>query len=99
MLYAQRIIKVKLSNKQVGTPHPVLNANFAFSVAGRQVEACAVKFTLVACCDVDDIPECDYGSVILGPFMYSRGGQLTHWQDVIGKPGEALVRWHRLSPP
>ncbi|XP_049666090.1 synaptotagmin-15-like isoform X2 [Accipiter gentilis] len=36
------------------------------------------------------------GRVIVGPFMYTRGKELEHWNEMISKPKELIKRWHAL---
>ncbi|KAM9611426.1 synaptotagmin-15-like isoform 2-T2 [Morphnus guianensis] len=36
------------------------------------------------------------GRVIVGPFMYTRGKELEHWNEMISKPKELVKRWHAL---
>lgn len=37
------------------------------------------------------------GRVIVGPFMYTRGKGLEHWNEMVSKPKELVKRWHALS--
>ncbi|XP_072727186.1 synaptotagmin-15-like isoform X3 [Ciconia boyciana] len=36
------------------------------------------------------------GHVVVGPFMYTRGKELEHWNEMINKPKELVKRWHAL---
>ncbi|XP_034633307.1 synaptotagmin-15-like isoform X2 [Trachemys scripta elegans] len=36
------------------------------------------------------------GRVVVGPFMYTRGKELEHWNEMISKPKELVKRWHAL---
>lgn len=36
------------------------------------------------------------GRVVVGPFMYTRGKELEHWNEMINKPKELVKRWHAL---
>lgn len=37
------------------------------------------------------------GRVVVGPYMYTRGKELEHWNEMISKPKELVKRWHALS--
>ncbi|KAG8551832.1 hypothetical protein GDO81_004291 [Engystomops pustulosus] len=37
------------------------------------------------------------GRVVVGPFMYTRGRELEHWNEMLNKPKELVKRWHALS--
>lgn len=39
------------------------------------------------------------GRVVLGPYMYSRGRELQHWDTMLAKPKELVRRWHALCCP
>ncbi|XP_029787933.1 synaptotagmin-15 isoform X1 [Suricata suricatta] len=36
------------------------------------------------------------GRVVVGPYMYARGKQLEHWNEMLSKPKELVKRWHAL---
>ncbi|XP_021140074.2 synaptotagmin-15 isoform X3 [Columba livia] len=36
------------------------------------------------------------GRVVVGPFMYARGKELEHWNEMISKPKELVKQWHAL---
>ncbi|XP_030631020.1 synaptotagmin-15 [Chanos chanos] len=38
------------------------------------------------------------GLVVIGAFMYARGQELEHWNEMISKPEELVKQWHGLSP-
>ncbi|XP_076823668.1 synaptotagmin-15-like isoform X2 [Clavelina lepadiformis] len=38
-----------------------------------------------------------YGRVAIGSYMYCRGGQLLHWQEIMAQPRKSVARWHTLS--
>lgn len=37
------------------------------------------------------------GLVVIGPFMYARGRELEHWNDMVSKPLELVKQWHGLG--
>ncbi|XP_052467777.1 synaptotagmin-15 isoform X2 [Carassius gibelio] len=37
------------------------------------------------------------GIVVIGPFMYARGRELEHWNDMVSKPQELVRQWHPLG--
>ena len=39
----------------------------------------------------------EYGHVVLGPFMYARGEELIHWQEMLAQPRATVTRWHNLT--
>ncbi|XP_048657672.1 synaptotagmin-15-like isoform X4 [Marmota marmota marmota] len=39
------------------------------------------------------------GRVVVGPYMYTRGRELEHWDEMLSKPKELVKRWHALCGP
>lgn len=39
----------------------------------------------------------ELGRVVVGPYMYTRGRELEHWNEMLSKPKEQK-RWHALLP-
>ncbi|KAK3690951.1 hypothetical protein RRG08_021646 [Elysia crispata] len=39
----------------------------------------------------------EYGRVALGPFMYARGEELAHWQQMLAHPKVVSTKWHALN--
>lgn len=37
------------------------------------------------------------GQVVIGPFMYARGRELDHWDEMVSKPQELVKQWHCLG--
>lgn len=34
--------------------------------------------------------------MVVGPYMYTRGRELEHWDEMLSKPKELVKRWHAL---
>ena len=39
----------------------------------------------------------EYGRLVLGPFMYARGEELAHWQEMLAHPKAVSTKWHALN--
>lgn len=70
---------------------------FTFGVAGRYFDSCSLSFTVMVSPDGADFRR--LGKTVLGPFMYARGEELRHWQDMLTNPRSAVTRWHALECP
>ncbi|XP_077504339.1 synaptotagmin-15-like isoform X2 [Amblyomma americanum] len=70
---------------------------FTFGVAGRYFDSCSLSFTVMVSPDGADYRR--LGKTVLGPFMYARGEELRHWQDMLTNPRSAVTRWHALECP
>jgi len=36
------------------------------------------------------------GKVTIGSFMFARGKELQHWNDMVASPKEQVMNWHTL---
>ncbi|XP_055085790.1 synaptotagmin-15 [Periophthalmus magnuspinnatus] len=76
-----------------------LNLKHSFKLKQSQLEQSCVRVQVLHKDKATDscVP---VGAMVLGPFMFSRGPQLSHWMDCLSAPaGGAVERWHPLGPP
>lgn len=43
------------------------------------------------------LPTVSLGLLVIGPFMYARGRELEHWNEMISKSQELVKQWHGLG--
>ena len=84
----------KRSTNSTSTPVFVFNESFTFTVDAHNVDTYSVSFHVME----NHIANKDkqLGRVVLGSFMYARGRELEHWNEMISKPKEQISLWHRL---
>ncbi len=99
LLHGQKIHKTRRTQPVKGTSEPVYNEAFDFNVPSRQIDTCSVVATVTVdvSCRIGTQQE-EYGKVTLGPFMYARGEELMHWQDMMAQPRNTVAKWHQLAP-
>lgn len=97
--HGRKSVKEKATEvREWGTGDEVSFADvFSFGVAGRYFDSCSLSFTVMVSPDGADYNR--LGKTVLGPFMYARGEELRHWQDMLTNPRSAIVRWHALEVP
>lgn len=91
------------SRKSVPLPissDPSFNESFSFNVPCRQLDACSIRISIMtshgaALSSVDK----EYGRVTVGSYLYARGDQNQHWQDMISNSRVPVTRWHTLELP
>lgn len=71
--------------------------SFTFGIAGRYFDSCSLTFTVMV--SSDGVNFVRLGKTVLGPFMYARGEELRHWQDMLTNPRSPVARWHALECP
>ena len=72
----------------------IFNESFTFNVDTHNIDTYSVSFHVME----NHIANKDkqLGRVVLGSFMYARGRELEHWNEMISKPKEQISLWHRL---
>ncbi|XP_063819522.1 synaptotagmin-15-like isoform X1 [Pseudophryne corroboree] len=90
-----RFIKSKKTNVVLGTPNPVYNETFSFKLEQGELDTASLSLSVLQNTEGD---KCNVlGRVVVGPFMYTRGRELEHWNEMLNKPKELVKRWHSLS--
>lgn len=95
MYHGRRLVKCKRTQSVTGgrnVSELVFDESFGFGVTGRFFDSCSLGFIVVL--EEEGI---QLGKVVIGPFMYARGDQLQHWQEMLSNPRNAVTRWHPLE--
>ncbi|XP_068114910.1 synaptotagmin-15-like [Hyperolius riggenbachi] len=90
-----RFIKSKKTAVVLGTPNPVYNETFSFKVEQNELDTASLSFSVLQ--NVEGDKTNLLGRVVVGPYMYTRGRELEHWNEMLNKPKELVKRWHALS--
>ena len=72
----------------------VFNESFTFTVDASNVDTYSVSIHVME--NHMTNKDKQLGRVVLGSFMYARGRELEHWNEMIAKPKEQISLWHRL---
>ncbi|XP_026528535.1 synaptotagmin-15 [Notechis scutatus] len=88
-----QLIKSKRTTAILGSSNPSYNETFSFKVDQPELDATSLSLSVLQ----GDDETSTLGCVIVGPFMYTRGKELEHWNEMISKPKELVKRWHALS--
>ncbi|XP_071744567.1 synaptotagmin-7 isoform X2 [Lepeophtheirus salmonis] len=76
--------------------NPIFNATFEFDVPWEQIRDCALDVQVM---DFDTVGRNELiGKLCLGSKNGSGPTETKQWQDMIAKPRQAVVVWHRLKP-
>ncbi|XP_014603994.1 PREDICTED: synaptotagmin-7 isoform X2 [Polistes canadensis] len=78
------------------TLNPVFNETFAFNVPWEKIRECSLDVMVM---DFDNIGRNELiGRIQLAGKNGSGASETKHWQDMITKPKQTVVQWHRLKP-
>ncbi|XP_071034552.1 synaptotagmin-15 isoform X2 [Parasteatoda tepidariorum] len=75
----------------------LLDETFSFAVSGRFFDSCSFTFSVMVAGSSPLVKDTYHGQVVIGPFMYARGEQLQHWQEMLTNPRNMVMRWHGLE--
>ncbi|XP_066477487.1 synaptotagmin-15 [Tiliqua scincoides] len=90
-----QFIKSKRTMPVVGSPDPLYNETFSFKVDQLELDTASLSLSVLQNTEGDETYS--LGRVVVGPFMYTRGKELEHWNEMLNKPKELVKRWHALS--
>lgn len=78
------------------TLNPVFNESFSFNVPWEKIRECSLDVMVM---DFDNIGRNELiGRILLAGKNGSGASETKHWQDMITKPRQTIVHWHRLKP-
>ncbi|XP_059057115.1 synaptotagmin-7 isoform X1 [Achroia grisella] len=78
------------------TLNPVFNDSFSFNVPWEKIRECSLDVQVM---DFDNIGRNELiGRILLAGKNGSGATETKHWQDMITKPRQTIVQWHRLKP-
>ncbi|XP_077999224.1 synaptotagmin-1-like [Glandiceps talaboti] len=93
MVTSGRVVKSKHTASIRGQTSPEFNEAFTMDLPNANINHTCVVLTmqyqqgLLAYQKV-------VGRVVLGPYMYSTGAGLSHWNDMMEAPRSAVIQWH-----
>ncbi|XP_014795825.1 PREDICTED: synaptotagmin-15 isoform X1 [Calidris pugnax] len=86
--------KSKKTAAVLGSPNPVYNETFSFKTDQTELDTTSLNLSVLQ--SIKGEKTHLLGRVVVGPFMYTRGKELEHWNEMINKPKELVKRWHAL---
>nr|XP_013816955.1 PREDICTED: synaptotagmin-15 isoform X2 [Apteryx mantelli mantelli] len=89
-----KFIKSKKTAAVLGSLNPVYNETFSFKADQTDLDTASLSLSVFQNIEGDKAHL--LGRVVVGPFMYTRGKELEHWNEMISKPKELVKRWHAL---
>ncbi|XP_063290730.1 synaptotagmin-15 isoform X1 [Pelobates fuscus] len=89
-----KFIKSKKTAVVCGSPNPVYNETLSFKLEQNELDTASLSLCVFQSSEGDKNHL--LGRVVVGPFMYARGRELEHWNEMLNKPKELVKRWHAL---
>lgn len=91
-----KFVKCKKTSAVLGSANPVYSETFSFRANPAELDTASLSLTVVQSARGENSHQ--LGRVVVGPYMYTRGRQLEHWNEMLSKPKELVKRWHALCP-
>ncbi|XP_066519235.1 synaptotagmin-15 [Hoplias malabaricus] len=101
-----QVVKMKWTSVARGTD-PTFNEKLTFKLHPRQLDTSCLTLELQQPATEEPtdhqlstrktMAPNSLGLVVIGPFMYARGRELEHWNEMISKSQELVKQWHGLG--
>lgn len=98
LCYGRKVYRSKRTSTRPGALDVEINEMLSFSVSGKQMDSCRLELALMVSSARSGVlsHDTEYGRAVIGPFMYARGEELLHWQEMLAQPRVAILRSHAL---
>ncbi|XP_064640032.1 synaptotagmin-15-like isoform X2 [Lineus longissimus] len=90
-----KMTKLKKTEVLKKTSDPQFNESFNFKLAASAQDIASIN--ILAMQQVSGHKDRQIGRVVLGCFMFARGKELEHWNEMLSKAPEPTSSWHTLS--
>ncbi|XP_036402378.1 synaptotagmin-15 [Megalops cyprinoides] len=90
-----QVVKSKRTAVVRGGTDPTFNDRLYFRLRPPQLDEACLRLELLQTTPGESPGS--LGLVLIGPFMYARGRELDHWNDMVSKPQELVKQWHGLG--
>lgn len=88
-----KLVRSKKTAAVLGSPNPEYHESFSFKANQTELDTASLSLSVLQNTKQNTHV---LGRVVVGPFMYSRGKELEHWNEMISKPKELVKQWHAL---
>ncbi|KAM6156469.1 synaptotagmin-15-like [Erethizon dorsatum] len=92
-----KFVKCKKTSAVLGSTDPVYNETFSFKANAAELDTASLCLMVLQNAEGDKSRP--LGRVVVGPYMYSCGRELQHWDAMLATPKELVRRWHALCCP
>ncbi|XP_071808907.1 synaptotagmin-15-like isoform X2 [Asterias amurensis] len=96
LMGASKVVKSKKTEVVKKTPNPTYNESFQFKVPSSNTDMFSISLTVMQHAPAMKGDK-QIGRVVVGPFMYARGKELEHWNEMVSHPKETIAQWHSLT--
>ncbi|XP_070543974.1 synaptotagmin-15-like isoform X2 [Ptychodera flava] len=96
LLHVNKVMKTKKSSVIKRCTDPVFNEFFYLKVPSDQLDTTSLSIAIMR--HAPGVKgDRQIGRVVVGPFMYARGKELEHWNEMVSNQKELVTYWHPLT--
>ncbi|KAL8577901.1 hypothetical protein ACOMHN_011897 [Nucella lapillus] len=95
LMIQNRAVKTKKSEVAKKTSSPSFNESFTFKLPVASLDMSSVNVSLMQ--HLSGHKDKLIGRIVLGSFMFARGKELDHWNEMISNQREQVQQWHVVS--
>ncbi|XP_006814049.1 synaptotagmin-15-like [Saccoglossus kowalevskii] len=96
LLHVSKVIKTKKTSIIKRSCDPAFNESFILKVSSEQMDTTSLSIAVMK--HAPGVKgDKQIGRVVVGPFMYARGKELEHWNDMLSAQKEQVTHWHSLT--
>ncbi|XP_037070879.1 synaptotagmin-7-like isoform X1 [Pollicipes pollicipes] len=93
--FGEKRIEKRKTPVQKCTLEPIYNETFSFEVPWERIRECSLDVRVM---DFDNVGRNELiGRILLAGKGGTGQSEVKHWQDMIAKPRQTVVQWHRLK--
>ncbi|XP_059158664.1 synaptotagmin-15-like [Physella acuta] len=95
LMVQNKQVKAKKTEMIKKTSSPNFNESFTFKVSVTSLDTASITVGVMQ--HVSGHKDKQLGRIVLGSFMFARGKELEHWNQMITNQREQILHWHTLS--
>jgi len=95
LMEGQKTSRVKKSSTIPAARDPDFNESFNFSLPSSQLDSTSIRISLMVL--GLDLHETLYGRIFIGSYLYARGSEQEHWQEMTENKRKTITKWHSLA--
>ncbi|VDI72595.1 Hypothetical predicted protein, partial [Mytilus galloprovincialis] len=94
LLVQNKVLKSKKTEVVKKTDNPNFSESFTFKLPVSNLDSASINITAMQ--HQSGYKDKVFGRVILGSFMFARGRELDHWNEMVANQREQTTQWHSL---
>ena len=95
MIMGGKTVKKRKTVTKRRSSNPVYNEAFVFTVLPSGLDHISFMLSVYTALKVGGSKKL-IGRAVVGPYMFSTGQGLSHWNDMINSPRNPVAQWHSL---